>query len=127
MTRLFPALLFLSLTFSTGAFAQGSSAPAALPDTPLGRAVGLFGKALNSGSLAELEKFHRDRGGEPDLAQQDFEFAQQSGGLDFRRVAKASEFEIDIEAVTRKGSRAVILHFAVEPTPPHPVADVGVR
>jgi CubicO group peptidase (beta-lactamase class C family) len=93
----------------------------------VGKAVGLFVKALNSGSLAELEKFHTDRGGDARAADDDLGFFEQSGGLDFRRVAKASDFEIEIEAVTRKTSRAVILRFAIETTPPHPVADIGVR
>lgn len=127
MTRSRLVLLWFILTIPAGAFAQGSQTPLALPDTPVGRAVGLFVKALNSGSLAELEKFHKDRGGEVDMAQQDFEFAQQSGGLDFQKVVKAADFEIDIEALTRKTGRAVVLHFAVEPTPPHAVSDVGVR
>ena len=127
MTRSRLVLLWFILTIPAGAFARGNQTPVALPDTPVGRAVGLFVKALNSGSLAELEKFHKDRGGEADFAQQDFEFAQQSGGLDFQKIVKAAEFEIDIEAITRKTGRAVVLHFAVEPTPPHAVSDVGVR
>lgn len=126
MTRFRLALLWFIWTIPALALAQ-TPAPISLPDTPVGRAVGLFVKALNSGSLAELEKFHKNRGGDPGMAQQDFEFAQQSGGLDFRRVVKASDFEIDIEAMTRKTTRAVVLHFAVDPTPPHPVSDVGVE
>jgi CubicO group peptidase (beta-lactamase class C family) len=127
MTRSRLVLLWFILTIPAGAFAQGGPAPVVLPDTPVGKAVGLFLKALNSGSLAELEKFHKDRGGEVDMAQQDFEFAQQSGGLDFQKVMKAADFEIDIEATTRKTGREVVLHFAVEPAPPHAVSDVGVR
>jgi len=127
MTRSRLVLLWFILTIPSGAFAQGNQTPLVLPDTPVGKAVGLFVKALNSGSLAELEKFHKDRGGEADMAQQDFEFAQQSGGLDFQKVVKAADFEIDIEATTRKTGRRVILHFAVEPAPPHAVSDVGVR
>lgn len=99
----------------------------ALPDSPVGRAVGLFVTALNSGSLPALEKFHTDRGGDAEAAQQDLQFAEQSGGLELRKVVKASDFEIDVEAVTRGAGRPVVLHFAVEPTPPHPVADIGVR
>ena len=126
MTRFRSTLLWFIWTIPALALAQ-STAPLTLPDTPVGRAVGLFVKALNSGSLAELEKFHKDRGGEAAMARQDFEFAQLSGGLDFRRVVKASDFAIDIEAMTRKTTRAVVLHFAVDPAPPHPVSDVGVE
>ncbi len=127
MTRLLPVPLWFILLIPAGASAQGGGEPLALPDTPVGKAVGLFVKALNSGSLAELERFHADRGGEADMAQQDSGFYQQSGGLDLQKVVKASDFEIDVEARTRKGGRAVLLHFAVDPMPPHPVADVGVR
>ncbi len=127
MTRSHRLALSLALGLPLAVLAQVPAPVLALPDTPVGKAVGLFVKALNSGSLQELEKFHADRGGEAGMAQQDFGFAQQSGGLDFRNVLKASDFEIDIEARTRKAGRDVILHFAVEPNPPHAVSDVGVR
>jgi CubicO group peptidase (beta-lactamase class C family) len=127
MTR--SSLLSCALAFClpVATFAQTPAPPVALPDSPVGRAVGLFVTALNSGSLVALEKFHKDRGGDPEAAQQDLQFAEQSGGLELRKVAKASDFEIDVEAVTRGAGRAVMLHFVVEPTPPHPVADIGVR
>ncbi len=127
MTRFRLLPLSLALCLPAAAFAQAPAPVLALPDTPVGKAVGLFVKALNSGSLQELEKFHADRGGEAGMAQQDFQFAQQSGGLDLHKVEKASDFEIDIAARTRKTGRDVVLHFAVEPTPPHAVSDVGVR
>lgn len=132
MTRSFLLSLAPAICLSVAAHAQApptppTPAPMALPDTPVGRAVGLFVAALNSKSLPALEKFHTDRGGDAEAAQQDLQFAEQSGGLDLRKVAKASDFEIDIEAVTRAAGRAVLLHFAVEPAPPHPVADIGVR
>jgi D-alanyl-D-alanine carboxypeptidase len=119
----------LAVTFlmSAAVTAQSHGPSLSLPDTPVGRAVTLFVKALNSGSLQELEKFHLDRGGDREMAQQDLQFAGQSGGLDLKKVVQAKDFEIDIEAVTRKTARAVVLHFAVEPRPPHAVSDVGVR
>lgn len=126
MTRLHISLS-LALCLPTFAFSQSPPPAFSLPDTPVGKAVGLFVKALNSGSLPELEKFHKDRGGDVEMAQQDLEFAKQSGGLDFQKVLKASDFEIEIEAKTRTTARAVVLHFAVEATPPHAVSDVGVR
>jgi CubicO group peptidase (beta-lactamase class C family) len=127
MTRIRPVLLSLILLFPAGSFAQGAPPPLPLPDTPVGRAFGLFVRALNAGSLPELEKFHTDRGGPAENARQDFAFSQQSGGLDVQKVVKASEFEIDVEATMRKTGRAVLLHLAVDPAPPHEVADLGVR
>jgi CubicO group peptidase (beta-lactamase class C family) len=127
MTRIRLASLSLLLFLPIMVSAQAPPPAVSLPDTPVGKAVGLFVKALNSGSLTELRKFHTDRGGEAEAAQQDLEFFEQSGGLDLQKVAKASDFEIDVEGRTRKTARAVLLHFAIEPTPPHPVSDIGVR
>ncbi|MEO5762686.1 MAG: serine hydrolase domain-containing protein [Vicinamibacteria bacterium] len=123
--RLLLSTLLLCLSLPGGA--QTTAPPLTLPDTPVGKAVSLFVKALNSGSLKELQKFHTDRGGDAGMADGDLNFYQQSGGIDFLKVAKATDFEIDIEAKTRTGGRAVVLHFAVEPQPPYTVADIGVR
>lgn len=117
----------LALLLPAAVRAQGPGPSPTLPDTPVGKAVGLFVKALNSGSLAELQEFHAARGGGAEAARRDLEFFEQSGGLDLQKVAKGSDYEIDIEARTRKTSRAVVLHFAIEPTAPHPVSDIGVR
>ncbi len=126
MTRFRPLLAFV-LLLPTFLLAQAPASPLVLPETPVGKAVALFVKALNSGSRAELEKFHTDRGGDAENAGPDLEFAEQSGGIDLARVITATDHRIEIEAKTRKTARAVVLLFAVEPTPPHAVADVGVR
>ena len=122
-----PFLAAFSLVFCLAASAPGQSADAGLPATAVGKALGQFINALNSGKLAELQKFHRDRGGDPQAADQDLGFYEQSGGVDLGKVIQASEYEIEVEAKTRREARAVILRFAVEPNPPHPVSDIGVR
>jgi CubicO group peptidase (beta-lactamase class C family) len=123
------ALAFvLALTLPLPAWAQpAATKSAALPATPVGVAVRQFVDALNSLSQAALEKFHTDRGGSAENADADLEFAQQSGGIDLGPVLKSSDFQIEIEAKTRKDGRAVILLFAVEPSAPHAVSDIGVR
>ncbi|MEO8360619.1 MAG: serine hydrolase domain-containing protein [Vicinamibacteria bacterium] len=127
MTKQHLLLSTLLLCLSLSGGAQTAPPALILPDTPVGKAVSLFVKALNSGSLQELQKFHTDRGGDAGMADGDLNFYQQSGGLDFLKVAKSTDFEIDIESKTRKGGRPVVLHFAVERTPPYTVADIGVR
>ncbi len=127
MSRLrLPSLSFV-LALPLAALAQGPGAATLLPDTPVGKALALFVRALNSGSVQELEKFHTDRGGPAEAAQQDLGFAHQSGGLDLQKVLKASDFDIEVEATARKTGRVVVLHFVIEPTPPHAVAEIGVR
>lgn len=127
MTRIHRTFLALAVCLPTLALAQPQSSAPALPDTPVGMALRQFVAALNSGSLQSLETFHTERGGEADFAQQDLGFYQQSGGIDLGKIMNASDFRIEIEAKTRKESRGIILVFAVDPAPPHPVADVGVR
>lgn len=127
MTKAPLATLALALVTPLLANAQPGAQKIDLPATPVGVAVRLFVAALNSLSQAALEKFHTDRGGSAENAGPDLEFAEQSGGIDLERVLKASDFEIEIEAKTRKGGRSVILLFAVEPAAPHAVADIGVR
>lgn len=127
MTKARLTAFALTLSIPLLAHAQPGARTIDLPATPVGVAVRLFVAALNSGSQAALERFHTDRGGSAGNAGPDLEFAQQSGGIDIERVLKASDFEIEIEAKTRKGGQAVILLFAVEPKAPHAVADIGVR
>ena len=125
MKTLVPPAFGLALSLCLPLYAQPSAAN--LPSTTVGKAFGEFVKALNSGSLAELQKFHKDRGDDPASAEQDMEFYQQSGGIDPGRVVDASEFDLQIEVRTRRDGRPLIVRFGVEPHPPHAVSDIGIR
>lgn len=120
------SVLGIAVSVSSLASAQTPAGPS-LPSTTVGKAFGEFVKALNSGSLAELQKFHKDRGGDPGSAEQDLGFYQETGGIDPGKVVEASEFDLQIEVRTRRGGRALIFRFGVEPNPPHAVSDIGAR
>src|SRR5262249_39070002 len=63
-----------------------------LPNTPAGKALGKFLKALNSGDLATMKQFHQETGGDVENAQQDMNLYQQSGGLRPHSVTRSAEF-----------------------------------
>jgi retinol-binding protein 3 len=98
-----------------------------LPNTPAGKTFGAFLSAFNGGSLEALRKFHQDRGGNPDNAEQDLNFYNQSGGLKLHSVKRSSDTEIEVLAQTKKGERWVSFAMVVEAQAPHGVADIRVQ
>src|SRR2546423_8414211 len=50
---------------------------AKLPDTPAGRTLAAFLTPLNSGNLETLRRFHSERGGNENNAQEDMNFYNQ--------------------------------------------------
>src|SRR5205085_12300268 len=69
-----------------------------LPNTPAGKVMGKFLKALNSGDLATMKKFHKEFTGDEENAEKDIGLYQQSGGLKPHSVTRSAEFEIEIIA-----------------------------
>jgi retinol-binding protein 3 len=98
-----------------------------LPNTPAGKTFSAFLSAFNGGSLEALRKFHQDRGGNPDNAEQDLNFYNQSGGLKLHSVKKSTDTEIEVLAQTKKGQQWVNFVMVVEAQAPHGVADIRVQ
>ncbi|MGE0129889.1 MAG: serine hydrolase [Blastocatellales bacterium] len=98
-----------------------------LRDTPAGKTLGAFIKAFNTGDLETLKRFHKERGGDDENAQQDFGFFQQSGGLKLHSVTQSDQFEIEVLAQTKKDDRWLSFSIGVEPQPPHGIVDIRVR
>jgi CubicO group peptidase (beta-lactamase class C family) len=98
-----------------------------LPNTPAGKALGKFLKALNSGDLATMKQFHQETGGDVENAGQDMNLYQQSGGLRAHSVIRSAEFEIEIVAQARNDGRWLSFSIGVEPQPPHGVAEIRIR
>ena len=98
-----------------------------LPDTPAGKTLGEFIKAFNTGDLETLKRFHKERGGDEENAQQDLGFYQRSGGLKLHSVTRSDQFEIEVLVQTKKEERWMSFTIGVEPQPPHGIADVRVR
>ncbi len=98
-----------------------------LPDTPAGKTLAAFIKAFNTGDLETLKRFHRERGGDEENAQQDIGFYQQSGGLKLHSVTRSDQFEIEVLTQTKKDERWMSFGIGVEPQPPHGITDIRVR
>src|SRR5262247_1716472 len=98
-----------------------------LPDTPAGKSLGEFIKAFNTGDLETLKRFHKERGGDEENAQQDIGFYQQSGGLKLHSVTRSDQFEIEVLVQTKKDERWVSFTIGVEPRAPYGIADIDVR
>jgi CubicO group peptidase (beta-lactamase class C family) len=99
----------------------------ALPDTPAGKTLAAFLKAFNTGDLATLKSFHKERGGNEENAQQDLNFYQQSGGLKLHSVTRAEQFEVEVLAQAQKDGRWLSFAIGVEQQAPYALADIRVR
>src|SRR5262249_3175049 len=83
--------------------------------------------AFNTGDLETMRRFHKERGGDEESAQQDLGFYQQSGGLKLHSVMRSDQFEIEVLAQTKNEGRWMSFAIGVEPQPPHAIADIRVR
>ncbi|MGE0886442.1 MAG: serine hydrolase [Blastocatellales bacterium] len=106
---------------------QTASAEFKYPDTPAGRTLNKFLQALNSGDLAAMKKFHQETGGDPENAEQDLGFYQQSGGLKPHSVVSSSQFEIQILAQGKKDERWLNFSITVESQAPHAVTELRIN
>ncbi len=97
------------------------------PDTPAGKTLDKFLKALNSGDLATMKKFHQETGGDVENAQEDLGFHQQSGGLNPHSVVRSAEFEIEILAQAKKDGRWLKFGLAIQQRPPHGVTELRIN
>ena len=129
-----PALSFIAPSVSRNgsqsvAFAElvSRDEPFKLPDTPAGKTLGEFIKAFNTGDLETLKRFHKERGGDEENAQQDLEFHRRSGGLKLHSVTRSEQFEIEALVQTKKDERWMSFTIGVDPHTPHGIADIRVK
>jgi CubicO group peptidase (beta-lactamase class C family) len=98
-----------------------------LPDTPAGKTFAAFLTAFNSGSLETMRRFHSERGGNDENADQDMNFYKQSGGLKLSRVIQSSDYQIEVLVQTKNDDRWLRFTMGVAPTAPYAVDDVRVK
>ncbi len=99
----------------------------ALPDTPAGRTLGKFIRAFNTGDLATLRRFHEEHGSDPENAQQDVGFYEQSGGLKLHSVISSSEHAIEVLVQSQKDESWLSFAISIAAQPPHGITDIRVR
>ncbi|MFL6215209.1 MAG: serine hydrolase domain-containing protein [Blastocatellia bacterium] len=98
-----------------------------LPETPAGKTFAAFLVAFNSGSIEQMRRFHSERNGQVDNADQDKQFYDQSGGLVLHSVRHSSDYEIETLVQTRKDGRWLNFKMIVETTAPYPPATINVE
>ena len=128
-TRALTAVILAALSLlPPSASAQGP----ALPETPAGRKLASFLRALNSGDLETLRRFHAEDspGGDAppeQRAKADLNFYERSGGLDLHRIERSAEDEIIVLARGRKSGSWIRLTLQVESRPPHSINLIGAE
>jgi C-terminal processing protease CtpA/Prc len=98
-----------------------------LPNTPAGKTLEEFIRAFNTGDLATLRRFHEAHGGDPDNAQQDIGFYEQSGGLKLHSVISSSEHAIEVLVQAKNDENWLSFAISVAALPPNGITDIRVR
>ncbi|NUM79109.1 S41 family peptidase [candidate division KSB1 bacterium] len=99
----------------------------ALPNTPAGKTLAAFVRAFNTGNPAALRRFHEEHGGNPENAEQDIAFYEQSGGLKLHSVALSNEYDIEILLQAKKDGRWLSFAINVAVQAPHGITDIRAR
>lgn len=98
-----------------------------LPNTPAGKTLAAFVRAFNTGNPAALRRFHEEHGGNPENAEQDIAFYDQSGGLKLHSVTHSNEYDIEVLLQARKDGRWLNFVINVTAQPPHGITDIRAR
>lgn len=98
-----------------------------LPNTAAGKTLAAFVRAFNTGNPAALRRFHEEHGGNPENAEQDIAFYDQSGGLKLHSVTHSNEYDIEVLLQARKDGRWLNFVINVTAQPPHGITDIRAR
>jgi hypothetical protein len=124
--QLFVCALLCAAALSLSLLAQ-SKETATLPDTPVGRTLGAFLKAFNSGDLETMKRFHRERGGDEENADKDMNFYKQSGGLSLHSVKRTSEHELEVLLQAKQDGQWLSFTMSVDAAAPHAITQIKVQ
>jgi hypothetical protein len=98
-----------------------------LSKTPAGKTVAKFFAAFNSGDLKTMRAFHESTGGDPENADKDLGFNEQTGGLKLHSLTSSAKDKIAVLAQAKKDARWLTIHFTLEPGEPYGISSIGVR
>ncbi|MCL4706792.1 S41 family peptidase [bacterium] len=98
-----------------------------LPNTPAGKTLTEFVRAFNTGNPAALRRFHEEHGGNPENAEQDIAFYEQSGGLKLHSVTQSNEYDIEVLLQAKKDGRWLSFAINVAVQAPHGITDIRAR
>ena len=98
-----------------------------LSRTPAGKTVAKFFAAFNSGDLKVMRAFHESTGGDPENADKDFEFYEQTGGLKPHSLTSSAKDKIAVLVQTKNDARWITFHFTLETHEPYGISSINAR
>ena len=98
-----------------------------LSKTPGGRTVARFLAAFNSGDRKAMRAFHESTGGDPENADKDLEFYEQTGGLKPHSLTSSAKDKINLLVQTKKDARWLVFNFTLAAQEPHGIDTISVR
>lgn len=98
-----------------------------LPDTPAAKTFAAFLKALNSGDVEIMKKFHKEFAGNPANAQKDWDFYQESGGIKLVSISKSSDYTLELVVETKNDSARLSFAIVVSKNAPHAIESIQIH
>jgi hypothetical protein len=98
-----------------------------LAKTPAGKTVAKFFAAFNSGDLKAMRAFHESTGGDPQNAEKDFSFYEQTGGLKPHSLSSSATDKIAVLVQAKKDARWITFHFTLDTQEPYGINSINVR
>jgi len=98
-----------------------------LSKTPAGKTVAKFFAAFNSGDLKAMRAFHESTGGDPQNADKDFDFYEQTGGLKPHSLSSSAKDKIAVLVQAKKDARWITFHFTLDTQEPYGINSINVR
>ncbi|HYP01164.1 MAG TPA: hypothetical protein VER76_13310 [Pyrinomonadaceae bacterium] len=98
-----------------------------LSKTPAGKTVAKFFAALQSGDIKKMRAFHESFGGNPENAEKDMDFYEQTGGLKLHSLTHPAKEQISVLAQTKKDARWVNIMFTLSTEEPYGIRRLSIR
>jgi hypothetical protein len=98
-----------------------------LPDTPAAKTFAAFLKALNSGDVEIMKKFHKEYAGNLENAQKDWDFYQESGGIKLVSISKSSDYTLELVIETKSDSTKLSFAIVVSKNAPHAIESIQIH
>jgi hypothetical protein len=121
------ALLLANFSHASGQSAGDMDVAVELPKTPVAKTFKEFIGVFNTGDIEKMRRFHKDGGGNPDNAELDKRFYDQSGGLKVHSVKSSSDFEIEALVQTKKDGTWLSFKMIVAEQQPSAVQTIDVQ
>jgi hypothetical protein len=121
------ALLLANFSHASGQSGADSDFAVELPKTPVAKTFKGFIAVFNTGDIEKMRQFHKDGGGNPDNADLDKRFYDQSGGLKVHSVKNSADFEIEALVQTKKDATWLSFKMIVAEQQPSAIQTIDVQ